>query len=493
MNAILFSFRRIMVLTLFVLLTVSQLHFTQAPDTAWTKLYMPAGFFGMPAPTMFYSGHQTPDGGFIAVGMTTNPWVKAYIVRTDGNGDTLWTKQYFEDIATYQSFVCPSIQLTSDGGYILSGYTTSGTILLLKLNSVGDSLWCGSYGCHTSDSLYVVEEVKVTSDNGYIVIGTVGTIFDTDVFVLKTDVNGNQQWYCSYSLSDYYDRGYSIVSSHNNDGYLFSGLTNVPDTVFVMKINLAGSILWTNHYPLEDQPDEFQQLIKTSDGNYVLAGANANFYLYKLDETGTVLNFAEFGNFSGGQYFEEDCNSVYQTNDGGYVMCGHSDIIFDLDYELWVVKTDANFTEQWSRIVQASSNAHTTPYIEQTTNGDYIIFSSTRLDPSGANYGLMIRLGTGASDVSDDENLFNDFVLNQNYPNPFNPSTTIEFTLPQTEFVSLKIYDVLGNEVAVVSEGIMSAGSYKINWNAANISSGVYFYRLKANNISETKKLILNK
>ena len=206
-----------------------------------------------------------------------------------------------------------------------------------------------------------------------------------------------------------------------------------------------------------------------------------------------MLNFAEFGNFSGGQYFEEDCNSVYQTNDGGYVMCGHSDIIFDLDYELWVVKTDANFTEQWSRIVQASSNAHTTPYIEQTTNGDYIIFSSTRLDPSGANYGLMIRLGTGASDVSDDENLFNDFVLNQNYPNPFNPSTTIEFTLPQTEFVSLKIYDVLGNEVAVVSEGIMSAGSYKINWNAANISSGVYFYRLKANNISETKKLILNK
>jgi hypothetical protein len=85
------------------------------------------------------------------------------------------------------------------------------------------------------------------------------------------------------------------------------------------------------------------------------------------------------------------------------------------------------------------------------------------------------------------------FALVDAYPNPFNPSTTISFTLPSRSFVALKIFDLLGREVATIFSEEMSAGSYSKQWNAAKISSGIYFYRLQAESFTETKKLVLLK
>ena len=91
----------------------------------------------------------------------------------------------------------------------------------------------------------------------------------------------------------------------------------------------------------------------------------------------------------------------------------------------------------------------------------------------------------------------NNFVLSQNYPNPFNPSTIINFSLPKASFVTLKIYDVLGKEVATLVNEELKAGSYKFNFNANNLTSGIYFYRLQvytpvhAGNFTQTKKMIL--
>ena len=85
------------------------------------------------------------------------------------------------------------------------------------------------------------------------------------------------------------------------------------------------------------------------------------------------------------------------------------------------------------------------------------------------------------------------FKLLQNYPNPFNPATTIEYSIPRTGFVALKIYDILGKEIAVLVNEEKSAGKYKINFDASKFSSGVYFYMMQAGNFVETKKLIVLK
>ena len=85
------------------------------------------------------------------------------------------------------------------------------------------------------------------------------------------------------------------------------------------------------------------------------------------------------------------------------------------------------------------------------------------------------------------------YSLLQNYPNPFNPTTTIKYSIPQFNFVTLKVYDVLGNKIASFVNEEKTAGNYTVEFNAANLSSGVYFYRLQAGLFVETKKMLLLK
>jgi len=99
----------------------------------------------------------------------------------------------------------------------------------------------------------------------------------------------------------------------------------------------------------------------------------------------------------------------------------------------------------------------------------------------------------GATSVDDGTNSPVDFALSQNYPNPFNPSTSIKYKIATNNPVSLKIYNVLGNEVATLVNEVQSAGNYEITFNASSLSSGTYFYRLSAGSFSEVKKMILVK
>jgi flagellar hook assembly protein FlgD len=83
------------------------------------------------------------------------------------------------------------------------------------------------------------------------------------------------------------------------------------------------------------------------------------------------------------------------------------------------------------------------------------------------------------------------FILHQNFPNPFNPSTTISFTILNNAYVTLKVYDILGREVATLVNKKMTLGKQSIQWNTTNESSGVYFYRLQTGNYTQIKKMIL--
>jgi hypothetical protein len=85
------------------------------------------------------------------------------------------------------------------------------------------------------------------------------------------------------------------------------------------------------------------------------------------------------------------------------------------------------------------------------------------------------------------------FLLEQNYPNPFNPSTTIEYSIPESGNVKLQVYNSLGEELVTLVNDYKEAGNYKINFNASDLSSGIYYYRLASNSFNEIKKMILLK
>jgi hypothetical protein len=116
---------------------------------------------------------------------------------------------------------------------------------------------------------------------------------------------------------------------------------------------------------------------------------------------------------------------------------------------------------------------------------------------NGVNVGTYFLLdeitfsNSGGTEVSTDVQAPHTFALQQNYPNPFNPSTTISFSLPSRSFVSLKVIDVMGHDVATLISEEMPAGNFARQWNASSLPSGVFFYRLQAGLFSETRKLVL--
>jgi hypothetical protein len=137
-------------------------------------------------------------------------------------------------------------------------------------------------------------------------------------------------------------------------------------------------------------------------------------------------------------------------------------------------------------------------------------FSFAMTEPTDSNARIAFDVGASTTDVTLDNiiltketnNALNNpdlsempqiFCLTQNYPNPFNPVTTIQYQLSEHCFVSLKIYDLLGKEVAVLVHEKKTPGVYTAVWNGADLASGIYFYRLQAGDYRETRKLVLQK
>ncbi len=110
-----------------------------------------------------------------------------------------------------------------------------------------------------------------------------------------------------------------------------------------------------------------------------------------------------------------------------------------------------------------------------------------------ATHGAGIYSASNVTSVEDGSSLPEDYTLSQNYPNPFNPSTTISFSLPQAGNVKLTVFDALGKTVQEIANKEFSSGNHSINFNAANLTSGVYFYRIEAGSFVQSKKMVLLK
>jgi hypothetical protein len=106
---------------------------------------------------------------------------------------------------------------------------------------------------------------------------------------------------------------------------------------------------------------------------------------------------------------------------------------------------------------------------------------------NGRTYGTIVSIGDPKNELK------KSFILSQNYPNPFNPTTVIKYQLPEAGLVTLKVFDILGNEIETLVNEQKQTGTYEITWYAEGLPSGIYFYRLQAGDFIETKKMILMK
>jgi hypothetical protein len=166
------------------------------------------------------AGIQTFDGGYIFTGRRLGNGYDAYLIKTDSNGDTLWS----ESISGPDHENTYSIIQTADSGFILTGFTTLNNVqhtLLIKTNSIGDTTWTKAFN---EPSFHCKGySVKQTSDNGFIVVGTsIGT--DSHIFLIKTDSVGNLTW--TQDFGDVTDDAAYWVEQTSDGGYIIAGLTD---------------------------------------------------------------------------------------------------------------------------------------------------------------------------------------------------------------------------------------------------------------------------
>jgi hypothetical protein len=154
-------------------------------------------------------------------------------------------------------------------------------------------------------------------------------------------------------------------------------------------------------------------------------------------------------------------------------------------------------TNQISASVISSGGEKTASasYILSNSVGEAFIGKSVNTsNQHSLGFWYVYEQSTAITDVAKgDETIPTQFKLEQNYPNPFNPSMVIKFGLPERSIVILNVYDILGNEITTFVNLEKFVGSYELTWNATNLPSGVYFYRLQASSFVETKKMILKK
>jgi uncharacterized delta-60 repeat protein len=290
-----------------------------------------------------YSVQQTSDGGYIVVGYTNSfgsGWEDILIIKTDPSGNIQWAKVY----GGVNSDYAYSVQQTSDGGYIVVGYSDSYTytydIILIKLNSSGNVQWARTYGGGSWDYAYSVQQ---TSDGGYIVTGFTGSFSsgDADIILIKTNSLGNLQWAKTYRGTNY-DYAYSVRQT-SDGGYIVAGHTLSFGAgnwdVFLIKTDANGNLQWAKTYGGTDW-DESYSVQQTSDGGYILAvwtnsfSPGGNFAIIKTNASGNVQwakNYA--GAWAG---WTDRAKSVQQTPDGGYIAAGR------MNENTFLVKMDAN-------------------------------------------------------------------------------------------------------------------------------------------------------
>jgi plastocyanin len=149
-----------------------------------------------------------------------------------------------------------------------------------------------------------------------------------------------------------------------------------------------------------------------------------------------------------------------------------------------------------STTIPAGAASWDSPITSTQTSFSYVVTMSGTYNyecTRHASMGMTGAINVSLTGIKELNQIINDYRLNQNYPNPFNPSTKISFSIPKEGNVTLKVFDINGKEVATLINQRMNAGTFETDFNAQNVSSGIYYYRIKSEDFTDTKKMVVMK
>jgi hypothetical protein len=481
-------------------------------DTLWTRVY------GGSSTDYGHCVQQTFDGGYIIVGTAYSfaSFCDFWLLKTDSSGDTLWTRTYGDSYYDYGW----SVQQTSDGGYIVAG---TGAIIsgngydmyIVKTDSSGDTLWTSTYGGTDPD---FGRSVQQTSDGGYIIAGyteSYGAGLE-DFYIVKTDPLGDTLWTRVYGGINH-DYAYSVDQT-SDGGYIITGETNSFGSggnydVYLVKTNSFGDTLWTRRYG-GDWNEEGWAVRETYEGGYIIAGLTNSYGAGNYDVWLLRIEDEELPAVSIDMIPD---NPPVIVNPGGYfTFTGtiRNNTANNLTGDVWIMLDVPGIgtygpIERYNNIHLAPNQSITVTGIRQNIPGfaplgvyDYIAY--------GGNYPVFIAdsaafqftVVSPARGVAHSWNLSGwfdadsrpvEYSLHPNCPNPFNPVTTICYDLPVATHVDLEVYNLMGQKVATLVDGWTDAGCHSVTWDATRFASGIYFYRLAFGDDMLTRRMTLLK
>ncbi|MFN3872465.1 MAG: SBBP repeat-containing protein [Ignavibacterium sp.] len=420
-------------------------------------------------------------------------------IKYDSQGNELWVQRYHGNNSfTSYNFDSPfAIETDEFGNVYVTGQSvpdgaTSGTgyFCTVKYSTDGNFQWA-RYNLGQSGVGY---SVKVSASGNVYVSGSASASTGLDFITIKYNSSGVEQWAKRYS-NGFILQPIAMEIDASENVYVTGGDLEI----HTIKYNSAGDSIWASIYTGPQGFSHPNDLAVDEFGNVYVTGRSANaqvtgteYVIVKYNSAGQELWTARYDGL-GNEQFENSSEAIDLDAAGNVYVTGKSQGVGDLgDYA--TVKYNSAGIEQWAIRYHRPPDAIETA-IGIHVSSDQEVYVSGNSISSGASPPhaiITIKYSQSPSDVSEISSVVPDnFMLSQNYPNPFNPTTKISWQSPISSHQTLKVYDMLGNEVATLVNEEKDRGVYSVNFDASNLSSGIYFYRLQAGSFVETKRMIL--
>lgn len=301
---------------------------------------------------IFQSVVTTADQGFLLAGLTRSMGAGGfdmYLVMTDSEGEMSWEETY----GGRGSDICNQVLSSGDNEFVLAGCTSSAgeggfDFFLLKVDDEGDVIWENTYGTESRDSCYAV----IQTEDGFLLAGNSYGIGagGSDIFIVKTDENGNEQWRESYG-GEQNEVCYSVIQTED-EGFLLAGSTTSfgegNSDVYLVKIDSEGSLEWDQTYGGAGFDNCFS-MVADNDGNLLLTGYTYSFgagrfdvYLIKIDEDGELIWEQPYG-----AALDEVGRSVFLSDDGNYFVGGSTFSYGNGGSDLFLMEVDTDGNMSW--------------------------------------------------------------------------------------------------------------------------------------------------